>query len=320
MDWSDTFWTAYGVVFNTAVDITIGTLNSTGSIACIVGGALGTASYFVNATVAVSYAGAAQFTSQIMVRFSLIEANYTYSQAIPFQQDAAFNNELTSYAIDEWISPSNLWKTSLILSGSGMMLRALGATLDQWQQDRRLQNYYKTAAAIHVGTAGVREYACANAASIAASVSYVCLSAALANALINWSHFPGSTQAITYPSHSADYVSGSHYNGPLAFQNLTTDYKISKNATVTLPDLDVVLHLEGVIDAVARANVTYGVGAFFESQSKASPPIVLPALLGASIIGYAAQGFFKQKVREQQIDRELAAERKELYLPNNTLP
>lgn len=320
MDWSDKFWTTYGVVFNTAVNITIGTLNGVGSIACMIGGALGTASYFTNETVAVSYAGAAQFTSQVMVRFSLIEANYTYSQAIPFHHDAAFNNELISYAIDEWIRPSHLWKASMVLSGSGMMLRALGATLEQWQQGRHLQNYYKTTAAIHIGTPGLREYVCVNAASVAGSVSYVALSAALTDGLINWSRFPGSAQAITYPRHSADHVSGSHYNGPAIVRNLTANYKIGKNETIILPGLDMVLHLEGAIDAVARANVTYGVGAFFQSQSRVSRPLVLPALLGCSMIGYAAERFFKQKAREQQIDRERVAERNEFYLPINSLP
>lgn len=320
MNWTDRFWTAYGVVINTSIDLTVSTLNSVGSIACIVGGALGTASYFVNETVNVSYYGAAQFSSEIMVSLSLIEANYTYSQTIPFNHGAELNNELIGYTFDQLIKPANLWTASMILSFSGMALRALGANLNQWQLGRREQEYYKMKSAIPVGTPGWDEYAFTNAASIAGSISYVVLSSAIVEALINFTKLPGSAQSITYPSHSALYTSGPHYSGPIKPEVFVLDYKIDRNATFVIPGLDVLMHLEGTIDAVAQANVTYGGGVFFKSHSQASSPVIFPALLAGSAIGLVAQQFFSRKNKEREINRVLEAERSEFYLPINTLP
>ena len=302
MKWRDKFWSAYGVVANTTIDITANALNAVGSLACMAGGAGFAIAYVLDETLTASYFGSAHTTGEVTVDAGIAAFDSHVHEVFPFQQDDKMVGGLT-YNLKNYLHPDTVRAASGICLGSGTVLRVMGANLKLWQQSRIEKAYFKSHHGVAIDSPSSEEYLLVNSESVFGSLSYTFVSASAAAIVINGSGLIGSHQSVTYPADGKGLMNSTHYSGPVASYVIPVAYKIGKNISFPFFGKAVEAIITEKVDAVA--NTTYGGGLFFQSHVTLNPPIVIPGLVGSS--AHLASSFFSMKAREKRDERIFTA-------------
>lgn len=300
MSWMDKFWTAYGVVVNTAIDTTASTLNAMGSIACKIGGVGFAMSYGMDETIKASYYGSANSIGQVNMGIDLVKYKYSINGSIPFQYDTQRDGG-ASYHIKDYIHPDTVRAASALFTLSGTALRVLSANIKQWQQGREDTRYIKNKYGVQTTGTSIKEYFYVTAGTVCSSLSDSLLSCAATSTLINYSGIIGSNYHFTYPKTSSATVKSSNYQGPVQSSLIPLGLKIEQNITRKLPYIPVDVLIQEKIEANALINATYGGGLSFKSNDNTNLPAAIPASLG--IGAYLASTFFARKAARQRDDR-----------------
>lgn len=302
MAWRDKFWSAYGMVRNTAIDLTVNTVvntcNIVGSLACMAGGVGFALSNVLDETLRASYYGSALTTGAVLVDANLKTFNYHFNESIPFERSDYVIGDLT-YNLKDYIHPEKVRVASSIFFASGTALRLIGTNVKQWRQGRLDKAYYKSEHDLEIANPSRKEYLYASAESLCGSISFTFLSASIAGEVINYTGLVGSSQSLTYPTDGMLRVNATHYEGPLKTLSIPVAYKISKDISINLYGLNIKALVEERVNALA--NTTYGGGLFFKSEVTANPPVVIPAAVGGS--AFLAGSFFARKVGEERDER-----------------
>lgn len=313
MKWIDTCWSAYNMVVNTALNATISTLNTVGSLACMAGGAAFSLSFEMDETVTGSYYAAADISGEVTVGADIPQYQYSFNTSLPFHHYLQKDGDL-SYSLTDFVQPATIRTTSAILSTAGTALRLVSANLRTWQQSRSDERFLKEQHRVNAIKPSFREYLYVNAESLASSLSYVSMGSAVTSAAIQWSGLPGSVQSITFPYSGKLKITSKHYTGPVTTALIPLEYTLDQNATMDLPIIHIPVEVEEKVNAQAVANTTYGGGVFFRSHSKADFPVAVPAVLGTS--AYLASNFFAGKAQRLRDERLIKAEQEGFDLIN----
>lgn len=309
MKWIDTCWAACKAVVNTAINTTISTLESVGSLACIAGGAAFSLSYEMDETVTGSYYASANITGNVTFHGVAPKLdNYTFNTTVPFNHYLQKDGGLT-YSLTELILPETVRAASAILSASGTVCRLLGANLRTWQQGRYDSQFLQERFRAQSISPTAREYLYINAQSLFSSLSFMSMGSAVTAGAIQWSGLLNYKPKITFPHSSEQHITSEHYSGPVTNEMIPLKYDLApQNETIDLPIIHMPVEVDIQVDAQALANTTYGGGVFFQSQSKGDFPVEAPAMIGTS--AYLAGNFFAVKVRNLRAERLIEAERR----------
>ena len=284
MRWRDCFWSAYGVVVDTTIEVTANTFNMVGSLACMLGGVGFAVSFALDEVLNASYYGSVGATAKVKLSVKFESFDCKINDTIPFEDSFQKSDGIT-YLLKDYLHKDTVQITSAVLFSSGTVLRGLGANMKQWQQGRIDKAYYKNRLGVEIPSPTGKEYLYANAESLSGSFSYAFLSSAVTGAVIR-SQIISPTQSLTYPDKGELHVNATHYKGPVDAVSIPLDYTFLKN--ISLDEFGLALlkaHIQGL------ANATYGGGLFVQpSDAPANPPITLPAAVGVS--AYLVNNFF----------------------------
>jgi hypothetical protein len=298
MGWRDKFWSAYGAVVNTAIDVTASTLNAVGSLVCIVGGVGFAIADVLDETVTAAYFGSALASGSISVEAKLKAFNLHFSETSPFQQ-ANNKAEGLSYNVQDYLQPETVRTASGLCLGSGTALRLMGANLKLWQQGRLENANFRRRNKAPVDGPSREEYLYVSSESILGSMSYTFFTSSLTALVIDNSGLLGSHHGITYPTYGDALVNTTHYNGPVTTFSFPLKYQFAKNISFDFFGISLPASLNGNLDAVI--NTTYGAGLFFQSRVRTSPPIIVPG--AAASVFYLVSTLFSKKAREKRDER-----------------
>jgi hypothetical protein len=297
MEWRDYFWSAYGVVVDTTIEVTANTFNMVGSLACMLGGVGFAVSFAIDEVLNASYYGSVNAMGAVKLSAKFESFDYKINDTIPggdsFQKSGGI-----AYLLTDYLHKDTVQITSAVLFSSGTVLRGLGANMKLWHQGRVDKAYYKDRLGVEIPSPTGKEYLYTNAESQSGSFSYAFLSSAVTGVVIR-SQIISPTQSLTYPDKGAIHVNATHYKGPVNAASIPLDYTLLKN--ISLDGLGLVL-LKAQIEGLA--NATYGGGLFVQpANAPADPPIAVPAAVGG--IAYLANNFFFKKLVHLRDERIL---------------
>ncbi|MCL9683263.1 hypothetical protein [Legionella maioricensis] len=299
MGWRDRFWSAYGVVVDTTIEITANTLNMVGSLACVIGGAGFAISFAIDEVLNASYYGSVAAMGAVKLSVEFESFDYRINETIPFD-DSFQKSDGISYLVKDYLHKDAVQITSAALFSSGTVLRVLGANMKQWQQGRVDKAHYKNRLGVDIPSPTGKEYLYTNAESLFGSLSYTFLSTAVTGAVIK-AQVISPTQHLTYPDKGRIQVNEPYYKGPVTEVSIPLAYTFVRNISLDLFGF-------ALLKARAQglANATYGGGLFLQpADNPPDPPVVLPAALGAS--AYLVNNFFSKKLihlRDERIMQE----------------
>ncbi|HRD71349.1 MAG TPA: hypothetical protein PK657_14545 [Legionella sp.] len=272
MKWKDKLWTAYRVIVNTTVDVTVSTLNAVGSMACMIGGA-GFALSFASENLKPSYYGSAVITGIVDLSIDIVELNYNLNQTIPIQHNIEYSGK-GIYALGEYLPPQTIQSASMMLTASGMLLHALSANIKQWRTKRDeamyLENHF---GADYQQPSLLKKHLYLNAASMLSSLSLIALGNTLTMVLINTN---GSSNRVSYPAQGNKIVTPD-YEGPVTSTLISAGLSLANNVSVKLPFG--VYSVQEIVAVQAQANLTYGADLDLAATNPANLSPLVPAAM-----------------------------------------
>ncbi|MDP3267879.1 MAG: hypothetical protein Q8M40_02405 [Legionella sp.] len=298
MKWKDKFWTAYRVIVNTTVDVTVSTLNAVGSMACMMGGA-GFALSFASENLKPSYYGSAVITGVVDLSIDIVELNYNLNQTIPIQHNIEYSGK-GIYALGEYLPPQAIQSASMMLTVSGMLLRALSANIKQWRTKRDEAMYLEN----HFGAAYpqpslLKKHLYLNAASMMSSLSLIAFGNTLTMVFINTK---GSSNSVSYPAQGNKIVTPD-YEGPVTSTLIAAGLSLANNVSVKLPFG--VYSVQEIVAVQAQANLTYGADLDLAATNPANFSPLAPAAMYCVTASLCS--FFNRKLTRLHYE-ELQAE------------
>lgn len=302
MGWRDKFWSAYGLVVDTAIDVTTDATHAVGSLACMVGGAGFSISFALDETLNATYYGQAYTTGVVTADASLDASGFRVMETIPFDHYYQMNGVVTDN-LTNYIHPDKVRAVSAILMSSGTALRLLSTSLKQWRQGNVDKFYYKSHHGVEIDGPSIKEYRYARAESVFGSLSLTCLSTATTGIVIDSLRCIGSSQRFTFPSKGESQLNSSYYPGPFKSLSIPLEYSYGKNISVEFFGMQIKALLEEKVAALA--NVTYGGELLFQPSTSSSPPVAISAIIGAS--AYLVSNFFAKKVKKERDERIIQA-------------
>lgn len=302
MGWKDGFWSTCHWIVDTGFYVTASTLNTLGTFACTVGGVGYAASFVMDETLNTNYYASAAAEGTVEISAEFFQFDYNVTDTIPFSEFAQKSGG-TGYNLKDYLHPETVRAGSVIISATGTLLKILGANIKYWHEGRISRSYFKESHGMDISSSSVKEQAVISAEALLSSLSYICLSTAMTGALIQ-SGIINTRQRITYPLEGNQWVSSSHYHGPVMGLTVPINYSYSKNVSIELFGEYLLATFGARLNAIA--NATYGGGLFFEPvKDRPSPPVVIPAMLGAS--AYLAKNFFSRNVKQMRDERAYQA-------------
>lgn len=272
MKWKDKLWTAYRVIVNTTVDVTVSTLNAVGSMACMMGGA-GFALSFASENLKPSYYGSAVITGVVDLSIDIVELNYNLNQTIPIQHNIEYSGK-GIYALGEYLPPQTIQSASMMLTASGMLLRALSSNIKQWRTKRDeamyLENHF---GADYQQPSLLKKHLYLNAASMLSSLSLIALGNTLTMVLINSNGF---SNRVSYPAQGNKIVTPD-YEGPVTSTLISAGLSLANNVSVKLPFG--VYSVQEIVAVQAQANLTYGADLDLAATNPANLSPLVPAAM-----------------------------------------
>lgn len=302
MDWRGTLWSAYNSTVNAAVDLTADAFRAAGSLACLVGGAGIAIADAMNVTFSATYYGAADVNGEVKLNIFIPKYNYTYKEQIPFDQTEDKTGGF-SKSLYDFLTPHGVRQASLLLAGSGFVMRLMGDNLKYWQNNRAEAAYFQEKHNIDMRGPDLTEYGEINLASALGSVAYTLNGNFVVGCVMNYSGWLGTASGLTYPEQSNTTVNTNYYNGPVAQLTVPVTYSLAKNTTLNLPIVGD-LEIDERIDLNGMVNATYGVGVFAKSESTPDYPIAIPgvlamtACLSSRFFNNRAEGQHKERLKE----------------------
>ncbi|KTC80942.1 hypothetical protein [Legionella cherrii] len=317
MRWADRFWSATSWAFDTTVHAVADTMSVCGTLACTLGGAAYAVSNMLNLEeVSASYYGAVNATGNFTLGVNLTNINYSLSESFPLTYSNHINNG-TAYNVTDYISSGMVQTASTICMASGIALKTLGATINQWQENREEQRYYARNHGLQIAKPHWKEYGYVSAEAFAGALSMAMLSTTVATTALYFSS--RTVPKITYPPSGERYVAGAYYNGPTISMpfNINIDLGTSSfNIPLYFETMNVLLNK--TVEVAAKA--TYGGGFFFKpNQNTPNPPLAVTEAV-SSITGagaYLARNFFASKAKHLHAERIQKAEASVYTLVNN---
>ncbi|CAM2736456.1 Uncharacterised protein [Legionella steigerwaltii] len=308
MRWMNGFWTAANWAFDTTVHAAANTMNVCGTLACTLGGAAYAVSNMLNLEeVSASYYGAVNATGNFTLGVNLTNLDYGLSESFPLTYSNHVNNG-TSYNLTDYITSGVVQNAGVICMATGIALRTVGATINEWQKAREEQRYYADKLGLQLAKPLWKEYGYVSAEAFAGAVALAMFSTTVATTALQFSS--RTVPKITYPPSSEHLVSGAYYNGPtitLPF-NIRIDLGTS-NFTIPLYFENLNVLLNKTVDVAAKA--TYGGGFFFKpNKATPNPPLAVTEAVSAVVGGsaYLAQGLFAKKAEALHAQRIQKAE------------
>ncbi|CEG58092.1 hypothetical protein [Legionella fallonii] len=302
MGWKDRFWSAYGTVVDTAIDITAKTLNTVGSLACMAGGAGFAMSYAVDETLSATYSASGNALGSVVLQAELHGFPYAINETISFQ-DFLQHSDGTTFNLKNYFPPDTIKIASAILFSSGTALRLLGDNIKQWQQGRVDTLYFRQHHRIDVSPPAIKEYLHASAKSITGSLSYGCLSSAIVGKVFNARISPAE-YSVTYPLNGTHRANGTYYQGPVNELPIPVDYFFSKNISIDFFAQPFLVTVGARINAMI--NASYGGGLFLQpAYDQKESPVLIPGVIGGGAL--LANSIFSRKVVQLRDERILKA-------------
>lgn len=300
MDWTDKIWKTASWVASTSAGAAASALNVVGSWACAAGGAGFAASFSMAGTVKEGYAAWGNAAGAVNIGFEVPSYNYGINRTIPLHFDV-YKHGGATYDFNQYVKPESVQSISTILILSGILLRVMGANLAQFQQGVSENKEFKQRQGHEVRYPQFEEYVHASSDSLLGSLTFVLMSSALTNTLINCSGLMGAEKSFTKPAASNSTVNDTYYQGPVENIIKTVGYKTEQDFNVTIPGVNLTLNVTAIFDALGVINATYGGGIFFKSDSTPDAPIAGPAIAGAA--AWLASNFFAKKLKKVHDDR-----------------
>jgi hypothetical protein len=299
MKWRDGFWSACTYVMDTTVGMTANSLNVLGTIAYELGGALFSLSYAVYENCEASYFGSVVATGTVNFNVNVTKLNYVIKNDTLIFGDYLNKTGGLSYNLQNYISQNSLLKISLILIGAGTLLKLSGTNIQYWQNSRLDARFYQNEYRLNIDSPSVKEFMHVNAGSVLNSMTDVLRIQAAVGTYIRFSKWFNTKQGFTYPD-QGNQINSANYTGPVASVSIPVTYPFNENITVSNGDMNV--EANGV--ASMLANVTYGVGLFFNPTRSSNPPIAVPAVVsvGSQLAGTFFANNAKQ-LRERRVHK-----------------
>ncbi|MFI4962479.1 MAG: hypothetical protein ACHP6H_01330 [Legionellales bacterium] len=298
MKWNDWFWAANKKVVETSIDTTASTLNTLGSLACMVSGAGFALSSSIDEALSASYFGSSHTVGHTNITVRIGENGYSVNKTIPF----AFYKEVDGMDnLSEYIDPIKIKQLSMILSAAGVFARALGASIHKWQKSKEDDRFFQNKYQVALESPKIREYLLVNAESLSGSLAQIMISKAVMGSFIYYSGLVGTTYSLTYPPSSTQRVTTNTYKGPVKRRLVSFEFDSDTNSSLDAQEEDPPIDLDQIMHARALANMTYGGGLFFQSETPPGYPVVVPATLGFGL--HIISTFFAKKAKQERDER-----------------
>lgn len=311
MGWFEKVRKARLTVANSIIDATASALDMVGCLACTASGVGLALSYSIDEALSVAYFGAANSTGNLQITLDLTNAGANLTKTLPIIHYSELDG---SENLSEYFPADVIRGASLLFGATGICLRAIGTSMQVWQESKYDTENFKTVFDIDIKPPSRQEYAFANASSVLGSLSTITFANAAASAVIFYSGMVGSSYSVTYPPKGKYHVNSLHYKGPIRLEILPFDLHAQQNLSVidwesneTQTQNNRSLPIHSILASNIKANVSisYGGGLFFRSENSAGFPAA-PQIVAGSIFFMGAR-FFKKKQHMERDDRVVAS-------------
>jgi len=318
MDWRDIFGKAYKLTADTLITGTASACNTVGSLACMLGGAGFTSSFALDEAFSATAYGSADAKGDVDLNVLIKKYNYDYNQTIPLDKFKETNTTIT-VELHDYLKPDHLRVVSSIMIIAGLLLRSMGANLNQFQQGKMDNRFFKKHHPVDIRESSNamrspsnKEYFYTNADSFYSSLTYILFSSAVLGMIIDYSGLMGSTRTIgRYPFSSEYTVNDSFYDGPVAVKALPFSGGLNHSSIVNLPIVGN-LSVSELIRVNGTADLRYGLTLRVDFNSTPDFAVGLPIALG--IAAFMASNFFAKKAQEERDDRVIEQTYKQYVL------